>query len=195
MCTGCSKTHHRKLLKYSQRIVSDLMRCVFLTVSSLCPSQYRHIAMVLYVSLCYPPLQGDQFITDTQTWQYEQWVISLPLWFNLSHWFHLWCHLENKMTMDYSTFLINSNNRSFTCRIGKRPLHMVQHMILYFLFFSQTFHSICLVSLNNLHFVYLIGNITRYFHIQSYDCVIDKPNITHIMFIRKESDWELTRND
>lgn len=173
MCTGCSKTHHRKLLKYSQRIVSDLMRCVFLTVSSLCPSQYRHIAMVLYVSLCYPPLQGDQFLTDTQTWQYEQWVISLSLWFNLSHWFHLRCHLENKMTMDYSTFLINSNNRFFTCRIGKRPLHMVQHMILYFLFFSQTFHSVCLVSLNNLHFVNLIGNITRYFHIQSYDCVIE----------------------
>lgn len=156
MCTGCSKTHHRKLLKYSQRIVSDLMRCVFLTVSSLCPSQYRHIAMVLYVSLCYPPLQGDQFLTDTQTWQYEQWVISLSLWFNLSHWFHLWCHLENKMTMDYSTFLINSNNRSFTCRIGKRPLHMVQHMILYFLFFSRTFQSVCLVSLNNLWYILYI---------------------------------------
>lgn len=123
-----------RLFKYSQRIVSDLIRCVFLTVSSLCPSQCRHIAMVLYVSLCYPPLQGDQFLTDTQTWQYEQWVISLSLWFNLSHWFHLRCHLENKMTMDYSTFLINSNNRFFTCRIGKRPLHMVQHMILYFLF-------------------------------------------------------------
>lgn len=101
------------------------------------PSQSRHIAMVLYMSLLSSTARRS-VKTDTQTWQCEQWVISLPLWFNLSHWFHLRCHLENKITMDYSLFLINSNTRSFTCSIEKRPLHIIQHMILHLLFSIQT---------------------------------------------------------